>query len=1391
VTLPTYRIFVSSPGDVLTERQRIARVVERLNGEFREVLRLEVVRWEDRFYTADRSFQQQIEESAASDVVLCLLWSRIGTPLPPAAPRRPDGSSYESGTVYEVETALAARKAKGTPDIYVFRKQAEVRFSADDSQLEAERAQYKMLLAFWQRWFADVEGRFHAAFQTFRSTDELEKQVEECLRQWLRDRGLTAGGPIWDWRVEGSPFRGLEPFEAGHQRVFFGRRLAVEACRERLSEAAARGCGFLLVLGASGAGKSSLIRAGLVPRLTSPGTVEGVDLWRRALLRPGGDPFAALAQALFAPDALPELSAGDFATPPDLASLLASNPAAADKPIGRALDRAAAALQAAEAFDRPVAARLLLVIDQLEELFVTPPETQAAFAQLLETLARCGRVWVVVTLRGDRYSGLLALPPLLALKAAGAVFDLPLPGGSEVEEIIRGPVRAAGLRYEQRTPGGPDLGDELRGALQGADALPLLQMTLEALFEERDPATGALTVAAYDRIGGLEGAIAARAEAVFAAQPPAARAELRNLLAALVADVAAEGALVARAAPMQEVASTPARAALVDALVAGRLLVADAEDESRVRVAHEALLRRWPRAADVLLAARRAAQMRKMRRLYAAVVAFAILAVAALGAGWYAMEQRGEALEQQAEAERLAGLAAANEQEATRQKEEAERSAALALTQEAEAKRQSALAETERARAEQHLGVALETLDGLWLDLAQSLRGYDGVSTEMVQRILTQANVLADRLAERVPDSVALSRSRAAMLSEFAITYLSAGDTARARAAAEESLAILRALPQSGPHAADLQRDVSVSLDRYGDTLVAQGDRAGALAAYRENLGAVRAMTAAAPEDEDVRRDLIVALNKVGDMLVALGSRAEARAAYEDAQDVARDLLAADPENALARRDLTVTLNKLAGILVAIGDRPGALKIYKESLATVRALAADDPDNADWRRDISVNLNMVGGLLLAHGDHAGALGAYEESLSIVRALSAADPGNAHWRRDVSVGLSKIGDTREAQGDYAGALAAYNESLEVSRALSSSDPDNAEWRRDLGLALGRVGSALEAGGDHAGALAAYEESRDIARALSGSDPDNADWRRDLTVSLNRVGGILQEQGDGTGALAAYKEALEIARDLSEADPSNAAWRRDVSVSLDLIGDLLSEHGDISGALAAFQEGLEIARALTAADPANVEWRHDLSISLDKVGNVLTETGDEAGALAAHKEGLEVSRALSAADPTNPGWRQDISLSLQKIGELLAARGDHAAALASRRESLEIARTLVAANPEYPTWQRLLAVNLDAIGDTLVAQSDIAGASTSYAEALEIRRALLAADPDNAGRRAELVVGLWKNALLSSDPAPMLGEGLRLLKELNAGGHLSATQQGWIPMFEEQLARTDSR
>jgi hypothetical protein len=111
-TVRVVRVFVSSPVDVAPERGRVQAVAAKLNRDYEGLVQFETVLWEEHFYKADRSFQPQIPEAVACDILVSIFWTRVGTELPADFARMPDGKPYPSGTAYELLTALEASKAK-------------------------------------------------------------------------------------------------------------------------------------------------------------------------------------------------------------------------------------------------------------------------------------------------------------------------------------------------------------------------------------------------------------------------------------------------------------------------------------------------------------------------------------------------------------------------------------------------------------------------------------------------------------------------------------------------------------------------------------------------------------------------------------------------------------------------------------------------------------------------------------------------------------------------------------------------------------------------------------------------------------------------------------------------------------------------------------------------------------------------------------------------------------------------------------------------------------------------------------------------------------------------------------------------------------------------------
>ena len=255
------KIFISSPGDVADERRRAALVISLLKREFARFLDISAVLWEYEPMLSSGHFQDIIDPPSSADIVVLILWSRLGTPLPARTETREykslAGEGPVTGTEWEFEQAVEARKRQnGVPDLLVYRKFADgvAKFSRAE-ELEGIRQQWEALQAFWRRHFEDPDGRFKAAFNRFATLDEFQSQLDQHLRELLRRRlppqPLRIAGPKECDRIEwwsGSPYRGLQAFDMEHAVVFFGRERAEREISEALVRHAGQALTTVLIL---------------------------------------------------------------------------------------------------------------------------------------------------------------------------------------------------------------------------------------------------------------------------------------------------------------------------------------------------------------------------------------------------------------------------------------------------------------------------------------------------------------------------------------------------------------------------------------------------------------------------------------------------------------------------------------------------------------------------------------------------------------------------------------------------------------------------------------------------------------------------------------------------------------------------------------------------------------------------------------------------------------------------------------------------------------------------------------------------------------------------------------------------------------------------------------
>jgi formylglycine-generating enzyme required for sulfatase activity/energy-coupling factor transporter ATP-binding protein EcfA2 len=370
------------------------------------------------------------------------------------------------------------------------------------------------------------------------------------------DAAKLAAHEVW----HGNPYRGLSPFGPEDDAIYYGReREADELLRRVTAER------VVAVIGPSGSGKSSLVAAGLLPQLSED--------WVWVRFTPGqagDDPLRALARRL-----APHLS---VATSTDaLAERLRSVPTAID------------AVAAETLADRPAGAQLLLFADQFEELFTArvAEAHRAAFVDVVAAVAGSARTRLVLTLRAD-YTEHCTRYETLTIHLRAGIFLLGTPGVTALKAMVERPARAAGLEVESA------LVDRiLDEAGTEPGALALVEFTLEQLYDAR--VDRSLTLAAYQKLGGVRGAIEVQGEhAVRDVSGQVAEAALGNVFRALAA-VDEHGGAVRKRGPLM--ALDAGEREIVDRLVAARLLVTDtdAEGAATVEVAHEAVLRHWQR----------------------------------------------------------------------------------------------------------------------------------------------------------------------------------------------------------------------------------------------------------------------------------------------------------------------------------------------------------------------------------------------------------------------------------------------------------------------------------------------------------------------------------------------------------------------------------------------------------------------------------------------------------------------------------------------------------------------------------------------------------------------------------------------------------------------------
>ncbi|HZV04624.1 MAG TPA: TIR domain-containing protein [Gemmataceae bacterium] len=1130
-----------------------------------------------------------------------------------------------------------------------------------------------------------------------------EEQHVAFSREGLRrlKGGLEKAGldpKFFAWPPENepdrAPYRGLQALDSVDAGIFFGRDAPIVTFTDALRGlSAAAPPRLLVILGASGAGKSSFLRAGLLPRLKREDRrflpLKPIRPERAALTGESG--FLSALEAAFPDHARAALRSAIKEGANGVRPLLA-----------KLADQAFREMLAEDENVKPPA--IVISIDQAEELFrAEGAEEATGLLDLIRDLAACDdpAIIAIFALRSDSYDALQNVRALEGL--AQMPLSLPPMPHNAYREVIEGPARrvvAAGGKLSIE----PQLVDRLLDDIdKGAtDALPLLAFTLEQLYREYG-GSGALRLKDYESFGGLKGTIDAAVERAFRhadmdpriprdrlAREHLLRRGLIPWLAGIDPDSKSPRRNIARRSEI------PAEAMpLIDLLVEERLLSTDLVVEkaagqdvhvATIEPTHEALLRQWGLlegwlAEDFgLLAAlesvKRAARdwdangratawlAHQGQRLTEAegldarpdIAAKFEAADRAYLAECRALEEARRAEAEQRRRER--------EEEQTRRLADAEKLAAAnrriarrtgiglaaALLLASAAAGFGLFAQNERSRAEKTLALATRTANGLVFDLAEKFRNAVGVPAATVADILDRARQLQDQLQQSGQANADLMKSKAAALDETADTLLALGETQGALAAAQEARNILASLLSQRPDDPFRKASLALSLNEVGEIQSAQGDLGDALRSYQASRELIEPVANANPSNKDWQHDLSVLDQSVGDLLQAQGDLAEALKSYSAARTIMQALVKADPEDASWSRDLSVADLKIGDVLVMEANPAEALKSYRDALAVRESLAKADPGNTGRQRDLSVAYERLGYLFQVEGNLPAALQSYQRGLDLRAPLARSDPSNAGWQRDLSIAYDNVGDIQRAQGNLADALKSYRASLAIREDLTRADASNAGLERDLSVAELNVGDIEMAQGDLAGALKSYDAGIKIREKLAKSDPQNASWQGDLAAADQRLAALEAVQGDFGAALTSFEAAIAIEQHLTEIDPRNAIWRNDLSISESGAGDALFAQGNPAAALKHYQASFEIREALAKAAPGNAEVQRTLVESYQRIALADLANGDKANAQKNFAAGRAKVQELIARDPNDANWKKALAWFDRQIASI---------------------------------------------------------------------------------------------------------------------------------------------
>lgn len=895
------------------------------------------------------------------------------------------------------------------------------------------------------------------------------------------------------------PFPGLRPFGALDRKFFFGRSAQFFALYRLLNMSR-----FMAVIGNSGSGKSSLVRAGLQPLLEEEAAEPNGRKWLWAEMRPGDRPMEALAKAL---SALAAAASGDDDA--DIADMRADRIGYHLRASSHGISRAIAEMPGIGQ-ERPV----VLLVDQFEELFrfaasgsssvisaqedARQRDEAANFVQLLLEASRSptAEVHVVITMRSD-FIGDCARFQGLPEAVSATQFLVPSMTRDQREEVIRGPIALSGATVE------PALVEELlNDSGSEMDQLPVLQHSLLRLWERASRRAGGgkpdLTPKDYAEIGKVDGALSQHADEILTSDLKGKEPLVARVFRSL-SDLDHDGRATRRAISFGELADETAIEPAELGRIIDRLRADDCsfltpspaaqaalERSTRIDVGHEALLRHWEKVSGVAGATGERADTRPigwLREEHAAGQRYQVLRAMALGetdeapvlskeqyeryGPWWSERPRTPAWTQRyggghEQVERLLQESRKAFVRTGRREKVAELTkAALGITAVLLIAafaggfflfNQYRIAQAERDSANELATTAFSSIEFVARELRRGLT--DGsVKAETAKDLLTQ--IVAKLPAVTINESPErLIQTKAIVLLDVSDLFSNVGDRAQAQKQAEEALKLGQDLLQVQPDSMTYKRIVFSSAYRVGEAKLMQRTDAetikAALQFYDISLAKAEELLKAEPNRADRLVDVAFIRNKIGEAMQIKLDYPAAREQFLVALDINKKVAELMP----ARIGLVASTEvKIADVLVRFTPPriDEALGHYTNALAIHKQLYENAPSSSTAASNLANTHRGRGDALVRRwgaGDFEASLVEFQTAIDIISVLLRRDGGDARWMLSLASLHYRMGSSYEKHSDIDKAIAHHTSELEYRKRLVLKAPDNSVWQENL-------------------------------------------------------------------------------------------------------------------------------------------------------------------------------------------------------------------------------------------------------------------------------------------------------------------------------------------------------